>query len=168
MVRRQQGFSLLEGVISILLVACFYGVLSLYLDRLAARTEAAAMDAVVRQLEHQVNRRVAQLYIRGETQKITMLEGQNPFVWFAESPQFYGGEIAGQQKGQLRSKRWYYDTESGHILYLAEYNNYLKIEGNNSRFVQFVLKLKHTAADAVAKRTSLELVIHPVTPYSWF
>ena len=91
--RRSAGFSILELVVSLTLVAVLVGV---FLDRVLyyrEQAEKAAMEQVAQDLRSSVNLRVAELMLENRLQELAALPGKNPMELLERKPQNYLGVL---------------------------------------------------------------------------
>ncbi|BBB31510.1 type II secretion system protein [Neptunomonas japonica] len=164
--KRQKGFTLLELVISMLVIVILYGVLSTRLGRVAESAERAAVYGVLGQVRQQLNLRLAKFYIDGSPSKAKALINENPFSWISPPPSQYAGEVNDVAEVLVKG-RWYFDTATKQLVYRVKRNNKLKIEGGEQRNLKFVLKLSGNAADTQQKRAVYSIKIQTVRPFVW-
>lgn len=164
---KNKGFTLLELAVSLLAIIILYGVLSVRLGNVAESTERAAVYAMLGQIEHQMNLRVASFYINGTTDKVASIVQENPFIWSEPTAKLYAGEIVLNVGQTLIDGRWYYDPYLKHLVYRVQRNKHLKIQGGEKKSLRFMLKLKDTAADKQVKSAMSNLSIEAVTPFVW-
>jgi prepilin-type N-terminal cleavage/methylation domain-containing protein len=161
--RRADGFSLLELVISLTLVAVLMAV---FLDRALyyrERAEKTAMEQVAQDLRSSVQLRVAELALNNRFQELLALAGENPFELLARKPQNYLGVLAGSGLQEVVTGNWYFDKTSKEAVYFVDL-------GEN-----------FTPDDKGRKRVAWHIVLVPgerglpqwarfelVRPYRWF
>ncbi|WP_372739725.1 prepilin-type N-terminal cleavage/methylation domain-containing protein [Neptunomonas sp.] len=166
-VRKDKGFTLLELVVSLLLILILYGVLSTRLGSVAESAERAAMYGVLGQIQQQINLRLASFYIEGSPHKAKNLLTQNPFSWISPTAKHYGGEIQAAADQTRLAGRWYFDSVSRELVYRVQRNNNLKIQGDDQRNLRFVLKLNGNAADNQQNKAVYSIKIQAVKPFVW-
>ncbi|WP_028470099.1 type II secretion system protein [Neptunomonas japonica] len=162
----QKGFTLLELVISVLVIAILYGVLSTRLGRVAESAERAAVYGVLGQVRQQLNLRLAKFYIDGSSDKAKALINENPFSWISPPPSQYAGEVSDATEVLIKG-RWYFDRVTKQLIYRVKRNNNIKIEGGEQRNLRFVLKLNGKAADTQQKSAVYSIKIQAVKPFVW-
>ena len=160
---KQKGFTLLELVICLLVVAILYGVLAGRLNRIAESAERAAVYGMLGQVRQQINLRLAKFYIEGSPGKAKDLLHENPFEWISPLPKQYDGEV----KETLIEGRWYFDQALNQLVYRVQRNKNLKIEGENQRNLRFVLKLNGRSADNQKNGAVYSITIQAVRPFDW-
>ncbi len=171
-VRKDKGFTLLELVISLMVITILYAVLSTRLGTVAESAERAAMYGMLGQVQQQINLQLASFYIQGSPDKANSLLNENPFSRISSSkvfssPKQYAGEIDGGADPVLAEGRWYYDRRSKQLVYRVQRNKHLKIEGAEQRNLRFVLKLNGDAADNQSKSAVYSIKIQAVKPFVW-
>ncbi|MGY8872886.1 MAG: prepilin-type N-terminal cleavage/methylation domain-containing protein [Pseudomonadales bacterium] len=164
--KMQQGFTLLELVVSVLVIIILYGVLSTRLGHVAESAERAAMYGMLGQIRQQLNLRLAKFYIDGSPGQAKQLINENPFDWISPPPKQYGGEVDGAAKALIEG-RWYFEQPTKHLIYRVKRNNKLKIQGGEQRNLRFVLKLNGNAADNQQKSAVYSIKIQAVSPFVW-
>lgn len=166
-IRKDKGFTLLELVVSLLVIVILYGVLSVRLGGVAESAERAAMYGMLGQIQQQINLRLASFYIEGSPQKAKNLLTENPFSWISPTAKQYAGEIGYEPDQKLLEGRWYYDSSSKQLIYRVQRNKHLKIESDEQRNLKFVLKLNGNAADNQKQGAVYSIKIQSVTPFVW-
>ena len=86
---RSSGFSILELVVSLTLVAVLVGV---FLDRALyyrERAEKSAMEQIAQDLRSSVNLRVAELALNNRFKELAALPGENPMDLLEQKPVSY-------------------------------------------------------------------------------
>lgn len=162
----QRGFTLLELVISFLVITILYGVMSTRLERVAESAERAAVYGMLGQVRQQLNLRLAKFYIEGSKGKARELINENPFGWISPPPKQYGGEID-EITEALVEGRWYFERATKQLIYRVKRNNNIKIEGGEQRNLRFVLKLNDDTADNQQKGAVYSIRIQAVKPFVW-
>jgi prepilin-type N-terminal cleavage/methylation domain-containing protein len=162
----QKGFTLLELVISLLVMVILYGVLSTRLANVAESAERAAVYGMLGQVRQQVNLRLAKFYIEGAPGKARALINENPFSWISPPSKQYAGEIDNVADALIEGQ-WYFERTTKELIYRVKRNNNIKIEGEQQRNLRFVLKLNGNAADDQHKRAVYSIKIQSVNPFVW-
>lgn len=166
-IRKDKGFTLLELVVSVLVILILYGVLSVRLGRVAESAERAAMYGMLGQIQQQINLRLASFYIEGAPHKAKNLLQENPFGWISPTAKQYAGEIEEESDQTLLEGHWYYDRRLKQLIYRVQRNNNLKIQGDGQRNLRFVLKLNGNAADNQQNNAVYSIKIQAVKPFVW-
>lgn len=123
---RDAGFTLLELIIVVILVAVFFTVAIDRILPLRGDAEAAHVAATVGALRSALGVEVAGLIVHEGTDAVEELEGSNPFRVLAERPDNYLGEMGGVNPGILPQGAWYFDTDAGELVYLVRHTDYFR------------------------------------------
>jgi len=160
-----QGFSLLELVVSLTLVAVLVGV---FLDRVLfyrEQAEKSAMEQVANDLRSSVNLRVAELALDNRFAELAALPAQNPMDLLARKPQNYLGVLDGARAQRIVTGNWYFDITSKEVVYYVDSGRYFAPDDQGRMRVAWRVKLVNGAGGAAAPQWAhLELV----QPYRWF
>jgi len=164
-VNRRRGFSLLELVVSLTLVAVLVGVFlerALYYREIA---EKSAMERVALDLRSSVNLRVAELVLANRFAELPMLAAQNPMDLLARTPQNYLGVLAGAGTQEVVRGNWYFDSTSREVVYYVDSGRYFAPDEQGRMRVAWRVKLVEGVGGAAAPQWArLELA----QPYRWF
>jgi general secretion pathway protein G len=162
---RRRGFSLLELVVSLTLVAVLIGV---FLDRALYYREAAeksAMEQVALDLRASVSLRVAELVLENRFKDLPELAAQNPMDLLDRKPQNYLGVLKGLPAQEVVRPGWYFDITSKEVVYYVDSGQYFAPDDQGRMRVAWRVKLVQGAGGAAAPQWAhLELV----QPYRWF
>ncbi|HXJ75719.1 MAG TPA: type II secretion system protein, partial [Candidatus Dormibacteraeota bacterium] len=160
-----QGFSLLELVVSLTLVAVLVGV---FLDRVMfyrEQAEKSAMEQVANDLRSSVNLRVAELALDNRFAELAALPGQNPMELLARKPQNYLGVLDSARVQEVVTGNWYFDITSKEVVYYIDSGRYFVPDDQGRMRVAWRVKLEKGVGGAAAPQWArLELV----QPYRWF
>ncbi len=113
----ERGFTLLELVIVIVIIAVLAGFL---LDRvlpLVGQAERVAFQQVRAQVQSALLLEAAERIARGESSSLGELAGANPMSLLLQPPGNYLGERAGPRISDLPRAAWYFDTRQGRLVY---------------------------------------------------
>ncbi|HEY6966420.1 MAG TPA: type II secretion system protein [Burkholderiales bacterium] len=161
--RRNRGFSLLELVISLTLVAVLVAV---FLDRALyyrERAEKAAMEQVAQDLRSSVNLRVAELALENRFRELAVLAEENPMELLARKPQNYLGVLAGTAVQEVVTGSWYFDKISKEVVYFIDLGeNFASDEKGRKRVAWHIVLVP--GEKGLPQWARFELV----QPYRWF
>jgi general secretion pathway protein G len=160
------GFSLLELVVSLTLIAVLIGVFldrALYYRELAERS---AMEQVALDLRASVNIRVAELVLDGRFRDIAALKNQNPMDLLARKPQNYLGVLEGFRTQEIVPGSWYFDKSTKELVYFVDLgHNFTPDRQGRRRIAWRVVADPGSGGTAeMPQWARLELV----EPYRWF
>ena len=116
---RQRGFSLLELVVVICVIAILAGALFSRLGLYQERAEIAAMDNVVGALRSGLTMKAGQLIVSGRTAEMSKLLTINPMDLLAQKPANYAGEYFLPQKAKIPPGNWYFDKKRFLLVYIT-------------------------------------------------
>jgi general secretion pathway protein G len=169
---RSRGFSLLELVVVIVIIALLMAfAVNKYLA-LAAEAERAAMENLAGTLRSALHMKMAELIVRNRMQDIPALAGSNPMDRLAEAPQNYLGERDGVHLAGIEGGSWYFDTGARTLVYRVQSAGYFQTALEGPARVRFAVRLvfqdqnKNGVFDAQAdKIEGVKLVA--LEPYRW-
>lgn len=169
-VRASAGFSLLELVVVIVIIALLMAfAVNKYLA-LAAEAERAAMENLAGTLRSALHMKMAELIVRNQMKDIAALAGSNPMDRLAEAPQNYLGERDGT--AGVEGGSWYFDTGARTLVYRVQSAGYFQTELEGPARARFAVRLvyqdqnKNGVFDAqVDKIEGVKLVA--LEPYRW-
>jgi len=162
---RSRGFSLLELVVALLLVAVLVGVFldrALYYRELA---EKSAMEQVALDLRSSINLRVAELALENRFGDLIPLAGENPMDLLVRKPRNYLGILSQPGVQEVVGGNWYFDNTSKEVVYYVDSGRYFAPDEQGRMRVAWRVELVQGAGGAAAPQWArLELV----QPYRWF
>lgn len=162
---RSRGFSLLELVVSLTLVAVLVGVFldrALYYRELA---EKSAMEQVALDLRSSVNLRVAELVLENRFRDLPALTTQNPMDLMVRKPENYLGVLTRSDSKEVVTGNWYFDETSKEVVYYVDSGRYFAPDEQGRMRVAWRVKLVQGVGGAAAPEWA-RLVL--VQPYRWF
>jgi len=114
---RAAGYTLLELVVSIIVVTVLLGVFldrTLYYRELA---EKSAMEQVAYDLRSSVNLRAAELVLLNKFEDLAGLATENPIDLLARKPVNYLGVLTNPDREALADGGWYFDSSTKEVVY---------------------------------------------------
>jgi len=160
---RSCGFSLLELVVSLTLVAVLVAV---FLDRALyyrEQAEKAAMEQVAQDLRSSVNLRVAELALDNRFAELAALAAENPMELLSRKPQNYRGVLGAPGAQEVVTGNWYFDNVSKEVVYFVDLGEYFVTDGKGRKRVAWHIVLI-PGARGLPQWARFELV----QPYRWF
>jgi prepilin-type N-terminal cleavage/methylation domain-containing protein len=164
-VRGTRGFSLIELVVALALVAIFAGVLldrAVYYQELA---EKASMEQVAADLRSSVNLRTAELALENRFAELDALVLKNPFDLLVRKPQNYLGVLEEPPADRVIPGNWYFDNKSKEVVYSIDLGRYFTPDERGQKQVAWHMTLVPSAdKPGQPQWARFELV----RPYAWF
>jgi general secretion pathway protein G len=166
--RCSPGFTLIELIIVICIVALCAGLLLERLRFYQEAAEKAAMEYNVGAVKSALQLRVAALLVRGEERKIESLASANPIDWLMEPPPGYRGEFRAPQPVVPRGS-WYFDATRNELVYVPNLDAHLERLADGSKRLRFRVRLDFEPSEPGSERRLIAAMrVEPVTPYTWF
>ena len=162
--RRSSGFSILELVVSLTLVAVLVGVFldrALYYRELAER---AAMEQVAQDLRSSVNLQVAELALNNRFKELAALPAENPMDLLTQKPSNYLGVLDGSGLQEVVTGNWYFDKTSKEVVYFIDLGGNFTPDEKGRKRVAWHIVLVPGGAQGLPQWARFELV----QPYRWF
>ena len=166
------GFSLLELVVAVVLIALLVVIAIGRLLALQADAERVTMEAVVGTLRSALGMKVAESIVRYELNGLADLEGSNPMERLAELPVNYLGEIEKPDPDRLADGNWYFDRSERTLVYLVRNKTHFSGGVANPPRARFAIRVAYSdknrngrydaGVDAVEG-----LRLSPIEPYQW-
>lgn len=160
----RRGFSLIELVVVIALIAVFGGVL---LDRMIyyqELVEKASMEQVAADLRSSVNLRTAELALENRFADVDALALQNPFDLLVRKPQNYRGVLDAPPAASVPPGGWYFDNRSKEAVYCVDLGRYFAPDERGMKCAAWRITTVPGEKPKVSQWARLELV----RPYRWF
>jgi prepilin-type N-terminal cleavage/methylation domain-containing protein len=120
-VRSERGFSLLELLITIVVLSV---LLIVAVDRLLAlryEAERAMVQSVTGAMRSALYIEFAAAAARGEFARMEVAGGSNPMLHLAERPESYAGEFFGPEPEVFEPGSWYFDRRDRALVYLVRF-----------------------------------------------
>lgn len=169
---RCDGFSLLELVVVVVLIAFLMVIAIARLLALQAEAERVAMETVLGTLRSALGMKVAESIVRHQLSGLAAFEASNPMDQLAELPTNYLGEIERPDPNRLEDGTWYFDRSDRTLVYLVRNKAHFSGGAANPPRARFAIRLlygdKNRNGRFDAGVDSVEgLRLGPVEPYKW-
>lgn len=154
---KQRGYSVLEFVVALAVVAILMAVL---LNRMAyyqAEAERVSLQATVANLRSALQIRLVASKLPQSTVNLTMLTEENPFTWLKDKPVNYAGEYFSPTDAQIGKGNWCYDRRDKSVVYLL--NNPESFSGAKANRLKFKVKLLHLLNSSGAAENAAGTVV---------
>jgi prepilin-type N-terminal cleavage/methylation domain-containing protein len=169
---RNEGFSLLELVvviviISVLLVLAISRLLALMVD-----AERVTMESVAGTLRSAIGMKVAESIVKSKVPELRAFEGSNPMALLAETPRNYLGELDGGDPAKLEDGNWYFDQRDKTLVYLVRNKGFFVGGHPGPPRARFALRLVYSDRNGNGVfDPGVDVIeglrLSPVEKYSW-
>jgi prepilin-type N-terminal cleavage/methylation domain-containing protein len=166
------GFSLLELVVVIIIVALLATIVLGKLMTLMADAERVAVETVTGTLRSALGMKVAESIVKSNVRGLAALEGSNPMEQLAEPPTNYLGALSAPDVSRLEDGYWYFDTSQRQLVYVVRNKAQFSGGMRNPPRARWMVRLSYADRngngrydDGIDKIDGVRLV--PVEPYVW-
>jgi prepilin-type N-terminal cleavage/methylation domain-containing protein len=167
----QAGFTLLELIVVICIVAVMAGILLNRLRTYEEAAEKAVMQQTAAAIKSALQMRVAAYMIGGRDSEIENLRNENPVGWLQEPPASYAGEFYADAYARVRPGSWYFDLTRRELIYVVNLGDHF-VPGTDARkWVRYRVRIEYEKVpqtDAPPRKVLSAVSFVPVQPYAWF
>lgn len=170
--RCADGFTLLELIVVIIVVAIFAAILLGRFLLYQELAEKASMEQTAGAVRSALNIQVAGLIARGGTQEIPKLATLNPVIFLNEKQKNYVGEFYEAALEDIPPGSWYFDLKHKELVYLVHSGEYFVPDEKGDKRVRFKVDLVYNenllpSAAGAERRELGGVVLKEVVPYTW-
>lgn len=167
--RPVRGFTLIELVVAMCVVAVLFGVALDRLLRYQELGERTAMEQNLATINVALTLKFAALVTSGRAAAIEKEVGANPVDLLARPPDNYLGALYGPAPETLPRRSWYFDREAGDLVYVPSRARYLLAPADAHQGLRFrvVLTAPSPRAEDEGLRELRQPVLRPRAPYRW-
>ena len=161
---RERGFTLLELVVVIAVIALMLMVAIGHLWVLQKEAEATAMEQVLGTLRSALGMKVANDLVNDDITDLRRLAGSNPMRELAQTPKNYLGAFDGVNPASIPGGHWYFDRHSRMLIYRVRNRDYFSGGLGMPPRAGFTIRIaqaQHPHGQAVGA------VLVAVAPYRW-
>jgi prepilin-type N-terminal cleavage/methylation domain-containing protein len=162
--RASRGFTLLELVVVLTILAILGGILMDRLGRYAEFAEKTSMEYTVNSINTALLMEYAELTMRNRRDDTFKLAQSNPVGALAQKPSNYLGEFTGPPAAADLGGNWYYDSSDHQLIYLVQRAENFQPDSTGAKRVRFKVMGYYDTTDP---RVLVGLVLSPVEPYHW-
>lgn len=135
------GFSYLELVVVICLIAILYVIALNRIKGLQAGAEKVAVERVVASIQSAIAIRVAKSIIKGKSRDLYRLQHSNPINLLVQRPANYVGEFKTGEAFTINQGHWYYDSQQKYLIYKVRHNEFFDTGLTGEPRARFQLQL---------------------------
>jgi general secretion pathway protein G len=165
---RSKGFTLVELLIVVSIVAILAGMLFsrvLFYQELA---EKAAMQQVVSTLQTALVMEYGHRMASGMGQDLNNIVNENPMDWLAQKPGNYAGEFDGIKPNTAEPGNWMFDRSSHELIYLPDHAEYFTPAKEGVRWIRYHTRFTYESSSRSKNAKMLTgVTFSPVEPYQW-
>ena len=137
--QQQEGFSLLELVVVIIIISVLLAIAIDRLMKLQVVAERAAMETVIGHLQSAIGLTISEHIAKDRIPELNNYIDSNPMALLADTPVNYQGSFA-QPPKYLETGSWWYDTNSRTLVYhVGNPQNFLS-EGPENGLAKFKIR----------------------------
>jgi general secretion pathway protein G len=163
-----EGFTLVELVVVICVVALLFGVALDRLLRYQELGERTAMEQNVAAMNVALTMKFAALLASGRGPAIEKEVGANPVDLLARPPENYLGTLYAPDPGSVPPGSWYFDKESGDLVYVPSRRRFLTEPAEAAQGIRFRVALVEPSARGEEGLKELrQALIKARRPYRW-
>ena len=164
--RRCSGFSLLELVIVVCVVAVLAGFGLEKMLRYLEEAEKAAMEQTIGNMKSALNLRLATMVVDGTIGKATGLAAENPMDWLASRPENYLGALYDPALDKTAKGNWYFDRQGAILVYLPMRTRHFVVGRDGKPWIRFAPVIR--TREERNRTEVVEVDLHSIQPYNWF
>ena len=168
MKRPARGFTLIELVVVICIVALLFGVALDRLLRYQELGERTAMEQNIAVINVALTMKFAALMAAGRGPAIEKEVGANPIDLLARPPLNYLGALYAPEPASVPRGSWYYDRETGDLVYVPSRTRFLSAPPDAANGLRFRVALMDPSPRGAEGITELrQALILARQPYRW-
>jgi prepilin-type N-terminal cleavage/methylation domain-containing protein len=164
---RARGFTLIELIVVICVVALLFGVALDRLQRYRELAERVAMERNLAAMNVALTLKFASLVISGRAAEIEKEAGTNPVRLLARPPENYLGELYAPDPATIAEGSWFFDRQAGELVYVPSRTRYLSFPSESPGKLHFRIFLTAPSQEPGAPRELAQPFVGPVRPFGW-
>lgn len=164
--RRGSGFSLLELVVVIAIIATLSVFALTRLWQIQVDAERVAMEQVLGSLRSALGIKVASYFVQNDAAGVRSLLGTNPMDRLSEVPKNYLGALNGANPQTIAGGSWYFDVSGRFLVYRVRNQDYFRGGLGTPARARFTIRVvyeeRSRGRNEIAGATLVAL-----EPYTW-
>jgi prepilin-type N-terminal cleavage/methylation domain-containing protein len=164
---RSRGFTLVELIIVICVVAVTFGIALERLLKYQELAERTAVEQTIAAINTALMSKFGAYLGAGRADSIRADAGTNPVHLLVRPPARYLGELYAPDTAMLERQSWYFDRQSGEFVYLPQRRRYLSVEEGTPDRVRFKIFVSEPKAENGLVRELAMPFIAPAAPFQW-
>ena len=165
---KRRGFTLIELMVVICVVALLFGVALDRLMRFQELGERTAMEQNIAAINVALTLKFAALIASGQPRAIEKEVGANPVDLLARPPENYLGALFLPSAEHLPARSWYFDRASGDLVYMPGRTRYLSEPPDAVTGLRFRVVLTDPSPRTDEIVTEIrQALIRPLQSYRW-
>lgn len=168
--KAQSGFTLIELVVVVAIVALLAGTLLKRVWFYQEQAEKAAMEQVAGAVQTALVLEYGNLLTRGREAEVKSLVTENPTRWLMQKPQNYAGEFYGLSPDAIAGGNWAFDLKTRELVYVPYRSEFLQPGKDGQKWVRYRVHLDYEALPGSRRTNERQLagvLFDPVEPYQW-
>ncbi|EAR61210.1 pilus assembly FimT family protein [Neptuniibacter caesariensis] len=145
--RLNSGFSLLELVVSILIISVLMTFGYIKLESMAEGIERVSFDGARNNIQAQLTIRVTEWYAKQQNVVAEELTGTNPVELIQLRPSNYRGELKLEELDEAPPEHWYFVTDNSWLVYKAKRIENLENEFEMENIIPFQIRIRFGQAE---------------------
>ena len=169
----QRGFTLLELIFVISVVAILAGIFLSRVPYYQEQAEKAVMEQIAGAIQSALVMRTGSLMVHGEltNQRLKELVTDNPISWLQQKPKNYAGEFFDPTPNSVKPGRWMFDLKSRDLIYVPDRSDYFIPGKDGKKWIRFHVRLEYEppiGAEVGSGKELASTLFEPTVPYHWF
>jgi general secretion pathway protein G len=164
---RARGFTLVELMVVICIVGVLFGIAIDRLLRFQELGERTVMEQNIAAINVALTMKFASLVASGRGPAIEKEVGANPVDLLARPPENYLGALFAPAPDTLPARSWYFDRQSGDLVYMPGRTRYLSEPADAVNGLRFQVVLYGASPRDEAVAEIRQAFIRPRQPYRW-
>jgi prepilin-type N-terminal cleavage/methylation domain-containing protein len=170
--KTQRGFTLLELIVVISVIAILIGTLLKRVPVYIEQAEQAAMEQTAGAIQTALTMRVGSLMAHGAAseKELKVLAADNPVNWLQQKPKNYAGAYFSPSPQTVTPGQWVFDLKSRDLIYVLDRSANFTPGKDGQKWIRFHVKFEYetsrgSSADEKSGLTST--IFEPIEPYRW-